>query len=98
MHSSPRCETGSPSCSPPTRDEEPGLDAAVVATVLCGQLLGFFTSQLFRPVEQRDAAARRDAEALADLALVGDARAADLRDQAQLTTKSSRSGSRVQSQ
>jgi AcrR family transcriptional regulator len=45
------------------------LDPAAVATVLCGQMLGFFTSQLFRPTESRNAAARRDAEALADLAL-----------------------------
>ncbi len=50
-------------------DGGPSLDATGVATVLCSQLLGFFISQLFRPADVREAAARRDAEALADLAL-----------------------------
>lgn len=54
---------------PPRTDGAAPLDAHAVATVLCGQMLGFFISQLFRPREERAAAAHRDAAALADLAL-----------------------------
>jgi AcrR family transcriptional regulator len=48
-------------------DESPTLDHGAVARVLLGQLFGFFVAQLFRPADQREAAARADAEALADL-------------------------------
>ncbi len=54
---------------PPSADGRTTIDAHAGATVLCGQLLGFFINQLFRPPDERPAAARRDAEALADLAL-----------------------------
>lgn len=43
------------------------VDTAAMATVLIGQLLGFLIRQLFAPPEVRDAAARREAEALARL-------------------------------
>ncbi|MGZ6887127.1 MAG: TetR/AcrR family transcriptional regulator [Acidimicrobiia bacterium] len=45
------------------------IDADAVATVLLGQVFSFFINQLFRPVDQRDAAARRDAEALVALVI-----------------------------
>ena len=50
-------------------DAVSGIDPDAIATVLLGQVFSFFISQLFRPPEERDAAARREAEALAALAL-----------------------------
>jgi AcrR family transcriptional regulator len=47
--------------------ESPGLDHGAVARVLLGQLFSFFVAQLFRAPDHRDAAARADAAALADL-------------------------------
>jgi AcrR family transcriptional regulator len=55
----------------PVDGRDPVIDAGAVATVLIGQLLGFLISQLFRPASTRDASARREAEALAALALAG---------------------------
>ena len=45
------------------------LDPDAVANVLVSTVFSFFIGQLFRPAEQREAAARLDAEALATLAL-----------------------------
>jgi AcrR family transcriptional regulator len=45
------------------------VDADSVARVVLGQLFSFFMGQLFRPPDERDARARREAEAIADLAL-----------------------------
>lgn len=45
------------------------LDPDAVANVLVSTVFSFFIGQLFRPAEHRQAAARRDAEALAALAL-----------------------------
>lgn len=50
-------------------DGDPTIDADAVATVLLGQVFSFFIGQLFRPPEDREAAARREAEALVALAL-----------------------------
>jgi AcrR family transcriptional regulator len=49
-------------------DEGIGVDVDSVATVVLAQLFSFFISQLFRPEAQRDAQARREAEAIAALA------------------------------
>jgi AcrR family transcriptional regulator len=45
------------------------LDPDAVAAVLVGTVFSFFIGQLFRPPDDHEAAARRDAEALATLAL-----------------------------
>ncbi len=50
-------------------DVVPAVDADAVATVLLGQVVSFFISQLFLPPDDREAAARREAEALVALAL-----------------------------
>ena len=47
----------------------PAVDADAIATVLLGQVFSFFIGQLFRPPEAREAAVRREAEALVSLAL-----------------------------
>jgi AcrR family transcriptional regulator len=48
--------------------EGTAVDADSVATVVLGQLFSFFIGQLFRQPEDRAAQARREAEAIADLA------------------------------
>jgi AcrR family transcriptional regulator len=49
--------------------DEPQLDAARVATVVVGQLFSYLIGQLFLPEHERAGQARREAEALAALAL-----------------------------
>jgi AcrR family transcriptional regulator len=53
---------------PPTEQPSTSVDIDSVATVVLAQLFSFFVGQLFRPPAQRDAAARREAEAIATLA------------------------------
>jgi AcrR family transcriptional regulator len=50
-------------------DEDPAMDVDAVATVVLGQLFSFFIGQLFRPADERAVRARREAEAIAALAL-----------------------------
>jgi AcrR family transcriptional regulator len=50
-------------------DGSPSLDPDAVAAILVGTVFSFFIGQLFRPADAREGAARRDAEALATLAL-----------------------------
>jgi AcrR family transcriptional regulator len=45
------------------------VDPDAVATVLVSEVFSFFIGQLFRPVDTRELATRREAEALATLAL-----------------------------
>jgi len=49
--------------------DEPEIDVDAVATVVLSQLLSFFIGQLFWPEDTRDEQARREAEAIATLAL-----------------------------
>lgn len=49
--------------------EESRVDVDAVATVVLGQLFSFFIGQLFHHPDQRAARARKEAEAIADLAL-----------------------------
>jgi hypothetical protein len=51
------------------------LDPDAVAAVLVGTVFSFFIGQLFREPDDHEASARRDAEALATLALVAGTRA-----------------------
>jgi len=53
-------------------DDAPVLDVDAVATMLLSGVFAFFIGQLFRPEASRAAAARREAEALASLALAAD--------------------------
>ena len=50
-------------------DAAPAVDADAIATVLLGQVFSFFIGQLFRSPETREAAVRREAEALVSLAV-----------------------------
>jgi len=53
---------------PPAEKPVTPVDIDAVATVVLAQLFSFFVGQLFRPPEERDAAARREAQAIASLA------------------------------
>ena len=56
-------------------DGSRSLDPDAVAAVLVGTVFSFFIGQLFREADDHEAAARRDAEALASLALAAGTRA-----------------------